>query len=443
MNRRDLFKLAGKVGLVALAQQVPWSVIERLGLTDDYLAEAAALPQNYTISGSVLDDLSTGWAKSDGTGTVSYDATTPTWPDGSTGGLLFDQNTNGGVLVARKTLGAALDLSRTANIMFRFAEPITSPQRIVFTMWMSGAFTAGYTYAVNSSSFQVSPDQNTIVVDRAAFTAIGAGDWTNINILQLQCDSLGGKQADVRIGAIYKNVYTRPKVVLWFDDGNASDHDNCYPVLSALGLKATVAFYSNVLNAANFLTTAKCDTLYGAGWDFVNHTKSHPNLTTLTAQQVADEFGVCDTVLKANGWTRGNEFGVYPQGATNATVDAEARKRFLMCRGGRNTFTNFQQASFGGLDYPMRLVTQATLDNATTSLAQANTGLANCVRLGSQYHVFCHSVVNGGSSATWELDTKFTPFAQNLARFRDANILDVVTASELYYGMTNPRRRRA
>ena len=94
------------------------------------------LPQHYTISGSVLDDLSSGWAKSGGTGTVSYDATQPTWPDASTGGLLFNQDTNGGVLVARKTLGAALDLSRTANIAIRFAEPITSPQRVQFTMWM-------------------------------------------------------------------------------------------------------------------------------------------------------------------------------------------------------------------------------------------------------------------------------------------------------------------
>lgn len=402
-----------------------------------------SLPQNYTISGSVLDDLSTGWAKSGGTGTVSYSASTPTWPDDSKGGLLFDQNTNGGSLVARKTLSSALDLSKTANIVIRFAEPITSPQRVVFTMWMSGAFTAGYSYQINSASFQVSPDQNTIVLDRAAFTVMGAADWSNINILQLQCDSLAGTQADVRIGAIYKNVYTRPKVVLWFDDGNASDHDNCYPVLSALGLKATVAFYSDNLNVANFLTTAKCDTLYAAGWDFVNHTKSHPNLTTLTAQQVADEFGVCDTVLKANGWTRGNEFGVYPQGATNATVDAEARKRFLMCRGGRNTFTNFQQASFGGLDYPLRLVTKSTLDNATTTLAQANTALDDCIRLGGVLNVFCHSVVNGGSTVTWELDTKFTPFFQRVARLKMGGVIDVPTATEFYDGLTNPRRRSA
>ncbi len=48
MNRRDLFKLAGKVGLVALAQQVPWGWIERAGLLGEYMAEAATLPPAQT-----------------------------------------------------------------------------------------------------------------------------------------------------------------------------------------------------------------------------------------------------------------------------------------------------------------------------------------------------------------------------------------------------------
>jgi len=402
-----------------------------------------SLPQNYTISGSVLDDLSTGWAKTGGTGTVTYDATQPTWPDATAGGLLFDQTTNGGSLVARKTLSGALDLSRTANIAIRFAEPLVSPQRIVLTMWMSGAFTAGFTYQINSSSFQVSPNQNTVVLNRDAFTVTGAADWTNINILQLQCDSLAGTQSDVRIGPIYKNVYTKPKVLIWFDDINASDYTNAYPVLAALGLKANIAFYSDKLDASNFLSTAQCDELYTAGWDFTNHTKTHPTLTSLTSAQIVYEFDECSKVLHQNGWTRGSTVVVYPSGATNLTVDAIAADRFVMGRGGRNTFTNFQQASFGGLDYPLRLVTKSTLDNATTTLAQANTALDDCIRLGGVLNVFCHSVVNGGSTVTWELDTKFTPFFQRVARLKMGGVIDVPTATEFYDGLTNPRRRSA
>lgn len=399
-------------------------------------------PQNYTVSGSILDDPSTGWAKSAGTGTVSYSATQPIWPDGTMGGVLFSQDTNGGALVGRKTLSAPQDLSRTANIMIRYAEHIQNPQEVKLTLWNSGAFTSGFSYAINVASYSAVPGQNTIVVDRGAFTTIGSGDWANINILQIQCDSLGGTKSSPIIGPIYKNVYTRPKVVLWLDDGNVSDYTNCYPVLSALGLPATVAFVSDSLSKPGFLTPANIDALYAAGWDIVNHTKTHPNLTTRTAQQVADEFGLCDDVIRAHGWTRARDIGVYPQGASNTIVDAEAAKFFRACRGGRASSLNFQQASFGGLDYPMRLTTFATLDNATTTLAQAQTGLANCIRLGSQHNVFCHSVVNGGSGVTWELDTKFVPFARDLARLRDANVLDVVTASACIDGLTSPRRRR-
>ena len=61
MNRRDLFTLAGKVGLVALASRVPWAWLERAGLVSEYLAEAGALPQNYLVqTGSVLCDTSLG-----------------------------------------------------------------------------------------------------------------------------------------------------------------------------------------------------------------------------------------------------------------------------------------------------------------------------------------------------------------------------------------------
>ena len=86
MNRRDLFTLAGKVGLVALPQQVPWSWLERAGLLDEYFAEAAALPQNYLVqTGSVLCDTSLGLSGivghqvHDGTATWLYQKS-PTLP---------------------------------------------------------------------------------------------------------------------------------------------------------------------------------------------------------------------------------------------------------------------------------------------------------------------------------------------------------------------------
>lgn len=61
MNRRDVLTLAGKVGIVSLASQVPWAWLERAGMVADYFAQAGALPQNYLVqTGSVLCDTSLG-----------------------------------------------------------------------------------------------------------------------------------------------------------------------------------------------------------------------------------------------------------------------------------------------------------------------------------------------------------------------------------------------
>ena len=56
-------------------------------------------------------------------------------------------------------------------------------------------------------------------------------------------------------------------------------------------------------------------------------------------------------------------------------------------------------------------------------------------------NVFCHSVVNGGSGTTWELDTKFIPFFTRVARYQDSNLLDVVTISDYYNGLTGRKAR--
>ena len=433
MNRRELFKFVSKIGVVAASASIPWGLLEKLGLDDEFIAEAAALPQYKQISTPItISDMSSGWAKNAGTGTVDYSASLGTWPDGTTGGLLFDQSTNGGVLNARFTLaGAPVDLSKTANIAIRIQNTNgVTPQRIVLVAGNSG-LSAHFQTFWNSTNSHFSPTHDTLVIDRSAFT-VGAGspNWNAITQLQIQCDSLGGMQSDVLIGGVWANVYHRPTVIQWFDDCNDTDFTNCYPVMSALGLPATIAFLSSALDATNKLTTANCDTLYSVGWDIVNHTATHPTLTSLTADQVASEFDACTAVLTSKGWTRTADVAVYPQGATNATVDGVAASRFRIVRGGRVAFANFQQSQFRGIDYPMRLVTHATLDNGTTSLANAQTAVTNCIRLGSVLNVFYHQVVNGGAANTWELDTAFTPYQRFLARLRDANLIDVQTISQ-------------
>lgn len=453
MDRRDFLTRSTRIaGLLALQ---PWRLLDLLGVESveeasyilgnwDLPAHAALLPTwtNKTGQSSLLTDMSTLWAKSAGTGTVAYDATAGVWPDGTKGGLVMTQTSNGGALVARATLPSPVDLSGPGSISLRFVVTNgVTPQKVTIILGSGGYVNAHSTF-VNSTNYTAAPGGCTVVLDRASFTPSGAANWSTIDSLQVQVDSLGGTQSTVVITGFWYNVVTRPTVMLWFDDLNSTDYTNCYPVLSSLGMRGNIAFLSDQLNVSNYLTSAQCDTLYAAGWDFTNHTKTHPNLATLTAQQIADEFDICASVLTSHGWTRGNAVCVYPAGSTNTTVDAVAGQRFSLGRGGRVTFPNFQQATFKGIDYPLRLVTNATLDNATTTLDQAKQAVMNCIRLGSTLNFFCHIVTNGGSTSTWELDTKFRPLLQFIAGFRNAGVLDVQTVTDWGAQLTTGRMKR-
>lgn len=63
----------------------------------------------------------------------------------------------------------------------------------------------------------------------------------------------------------------------------------------------------------------------------------------------------------------------------------------------------------------------------------------NCLRLGSTLNVLCHLVANGGSGSAWELDTKFTPFAQYLAGM-NGTALDVMTVTDWAAALSSGRR---
>lgn len=70
---------------------------------------------------------------------------------------------------------------------------------------------------------------------------------------------------------------------------------------------------------AVYLTPPQVQQLQAEGHEVSSHTKTHPDLTTLTPQQATDEIAASRTALQNIGITPLNTF-VYPYGATNASV---------------------------------------------------------------------------------------------------------------------------
>jgi len=140
-------------------------------------------------------------------------------------------------------------------------------------------------------------------------------------------------ESDLRLGSLkFTERGLRPLVTFMFDDGFVSDITIAKPVFDAQGEVACSAITSDYVDTAGKLTWAQVEELYLAGWEIVNHTKTHPNLTTLTAAQMRTEFEGCDAALEAHGITATN--ACYPFHAQDALVRSVAREYFRAARGG-------------------------------------------------------------------------------------------------------------
>jgi peptidoglycan/xylan/chitin deacetylase (PgdA/CDA1 family) len=89
--------------------------------------------------------------------------------------------------------------------------------------------------------------------------------------------------------------YQRPMVVITFDDGLRDFYSSAFPILDKFGFKATVFLTSGLINK-NFLTACEClreaeiRELATKGVEFGSHTVSHPQLKTLSKNEIVYEL---------------------------------------------------------------------------------------------------------------------------------------------------------
>ena len=119
-----------------------------------------------------------------------------------------------------------------------------------------------------------------------------------------------------------------PRAVLFtFDDSRASVYYVGYPIFESHGYKATFYVVTDQINEGSYvgkstINRSQLKTLYDAGWDIADHTRSHPfflrdksNLSDNMnlAEQIAEIQGGKDN-LTAWGFTRASSHISYPGG---------------------------------------------------------------------------------------------------------------------------------
>ncbi|MGI8729751.1 MAG: polysaccharide deacetylase family protein [Solirubrobacteraceae bacterium] len=149
-------------------------------------------------------------------------------------------------------------------------------------------------------------------------------------------------------GATFTEAVTRPSggrvVAVTFDDAYRSVLTGAFPILSALGLVATVFVPTDFIDDEgrklswpgidewscgdydHELTAMSWDELEGLtteGWEMGSHTRSHPRLTTLGDERLLSELEVSRRTLESR-FGRGCSSLAYPYGDYDARVAAAA-----------------------------------------------------------------------------------------------------------------------
>ena len=127
-----------------------------------------------------------------------------------------------------------------------------------------------------------------------------------------------------------------PLVSFVLDDGNDTDFLLGKKIFAEQGAVACSAVTTDLIDSHYHLTSDQIRGLEDAGWEIMSHTVSHPNLKSLTPEELDHELSHSKTVLEGLGLTINNI--VYPYNKNDEQVRAATARYYRSGRGGTNAF---------------------------------------------------------------------------------------------------------
>lgn len=396
-----------------------------------------SLKQNYQIhEGTVLEDFDTigDWAVT-GTGATIADETEITKLGGH---ALKITSVNNVSAYAYKTV--SLDLTNMDRFsMWVYIDDVskysTSTTALLYMRTSSGnEYIASINANLKTNYPQIVNGWNFLVFRKTDFTSSGSPDWANITQIRLRCLSKADETASIIVDDLRYGYYSRPKVIITFDDGNASDYLKAFAYMEPLELKGVLFVSGENVGLLNQITLVQMQEMYAAGWDMGNHSYSHVDLTTLTSAEVVEELQNDIDYLTDNGMPRAARFLAVPfSNYNNETLEAYATAGLIAARTGMNRLQNNTVAD------PYQLSRREIVE--TTSLETAQGYIDEVIVKGGIYIFNFHDIQETPDPESTDWGTAdFQAWIDYLALKQQQNYLDVVTISEWYNGLTNSRK---
>lgn len=137
-----------------------------------------------------------------------------------------------------------------------------------------------------------------------------------------------------------------------------------------------------------------------AGHELANHTHTHPDLTQLTAEEIAAEFDTCTALILQHAPTALILSVVTPYTLTNETVEQVAGERFLFVRGGDRGITESTPDNDWQAPEVLNLLSYAPLN--MLPMSQWNGTIDHVLGSGNWLIEQCHGIgVEGDPGVGW------------------------------------------
>ncbi|MET3288377.1 UNVERIFIED_CONTAM: peptidoglycan/xylan/chitin deacetylase (PgdA/CDA1 family) [Brevibacillus sp. OAP136] len=233
---------------------------------------------------------------------------------------------------------------------------------------------------------------NEFLIDASKIEVVGSGTFNQpIVTIQMRVRTLTGKSVTVTFDSLISDEREKPQLVIMFDDGLSSQYSEAFRRMQQKGMVGSIAVISNVVGNPGHVTLNQLQDMYKYGWDLVNHTHNHLDLTTLAPATIASELALCTGWLTSNGFTRGCNIVAYPYGAVNGQV-IQAMQKY---RAGRTTIDGI--VACPPVDrYNLKTV-EAQKD---TSPSEIKSRIDEAISLGGSLILFFHKLIETPSSST-------------------------------------------
>jgi len=256
--------------------------------------------------------------------------------------------------------------------------------------------------------------------------------WSNTqDCFRINFTAAAGETPVIYMDSMRQNWTTKAYVLTIYDDGFYSPYDKIYQKYKDNDQRYSVGVVSDLVGYSGYISEDLIISMYKEGFDFVNHTSDHTNLTSVSEAVALTKIGDCQDYLNSLAIERASNYFIYPQNAYNDTViGALQTLGYEYARAGQ---VAEQSLPF---DQNFKLCTMLELDDSVTT-TNIEDAIDEVILKGGLCIFYGHEIVDSGASGSLEVNLAV---AEHIVDYVVSNSDDVkaITFSDIDKIINNP-----